>query len=139
LNIPVVINNPAVGANLIDHLLMLNDFNVKDSLDILLRDPSLLGAAMDQWAVKKTGVITDTVANTFGFARLPKRLTDFKERYRSCKWSEVSSLGRHLRDKHSPHVRALLWMVLILPIELLDKLSSSTSFRKFLHYSHCPD
>ena len=71
LKIPVLIDNPAVGANLIDHVLLPNIFNVKDSLDTLLRDTSLLGAAIEQWTVNKTGVIANTLGNTFGFARLP--------------------------------------------------------------------
>jgi len=78
LNIPVLIDNPAVGANLIDHLVLPNIFNVKDSMDNVLRDPSLFGAALDEWTANKTGVITDTIANTFGFARLPSDSPIFK-------------------------------------------------------------
>ena len=72
LGIPVVIDNPAVGANLIDHVILPNIFNVKgeESLDTL-RDPNLLGAAIDEWTTNKTGIIANSVANTFGFARLP--------------------------------------------------------------------
>ena len=75
LGIPVIIDNPAVGANLIDHVLLPNIFNVKgeESLDTLLRDPNLLGAAIDEWTTNKTGIIANTVANTFGFARLPSK------------------------------------------------------------------
>jgi choline dehydrogenase len=71
LGIPVLVDNPAVGANLIDHVLLPNIFNVKDSLDTLLRDTKLLGAAINEWTVNKTGVIANTLGNTFGFARLP--------------------------------------------------------------------
>jgi len=78
LNIPVLIDNPAVGANLIDHVLLPNIFNVKDSLDNLLRDPSLLGAAINEWTVNKTGVIANTLGNTFGFARVPSDSPIFK-------------------------------------------------------------
>jgi len=78
LNIPVLIHNPAVGANLIDHVLLPNIFNVKDSLDTLLRDPSLIGAAIDEWTMNKTGVIANTIGNTFGFARLPNNSPIFQ-------------------------------------------------------------
>ncbi|KIM43770.1 GMC oxidoreductase [Hebeloma cylindrosporum] len=80
LKIPVLINNPAVGANLIDHVLLPNVFNVKDgeSLDNFLRDPNLLGPAIDEWTANKTGIIANSVANTFGFARLPSNSTIFK-------------------------------------------------------------
>jgi len=73
LGIPVIIDNPAVGANLNDHVLVPNIFNVKgeESLDNLLRDPNLLGAAMDEWTANKTGIIANSVGNVFGFARLP--------------------------------------------------------------------
>ena len=77
LNIPVLINNPAVGANLIDHVALPNMFNVKDSLDSLFRDPSALTAALQEWTVNKTGLVANTVANTFGFARLPSTLPIF--------------------------------------------------------------
>jgi len=80
LNIPVLIDNPAVGANLSDHLLVPNVFNVTgdESLDKFLRDPSLLQAAIDQWTTNKTGVIANGIANTLGFARLPNNSSIFK-------------------------------------------------------------
>ena len=71
LKIPVLINNPAIGANLIDHVFLPNIFNVKDSLDPFLRDPSLFGAAINEWTVNKTGIIATFGGNAFGFARLP--------------------------------------------------------------------
>ena len=80
LNIPVLIDNPAVGANLSDHLLVPNIFNVKgdESLDRLFRDPTLLQAAIDQWTKNKTGVVANSIANTVGFARLPNNSPIFK-------------------------------------------------------------
>src|SRR6266567_3657311 len=78
LKVPVLIDNPAVGANLIDHVFLPNIFNVKDSLDTLLRDPSLLGAAINEWTVNKTGIIATVGGNTFGFARLPSDSPVFK-------------------------------------------------------------
>jgi len=78
LKIPVLIGNPDVGANLIDHVLLPNIFNVKDSLDTVLRDPTLVGAAINEWSVNKTGLIANIIANTFGFQRLPSDLPIFK-------------------------------------------------------------
>jgi choline dehydrogenase len=80
LNIPVLIDNPAVGANLIDHVFLPNIFNVKgnESLDSFLRDPSLLGAAIDQWTANRTGIVASNIVNTFGFARLPSNSSIFK-------------------------------------------------------------
>ena len=81
MNIPVLIDNPAVGANLIDHVLLTNIFNVnnvKASMDNLLRDPNFLAAEMDQWTANKTGIIANFITNTFGFARLPTDSAIFK-------------------------------------------------------------
>jgi len=80
LKIPVLIDNPAVGANLIDHVLLPNIFTVKgkESLDTLLRDPSLLSSAIDEWATNRTGVVANSPVNTFGFARLPSSSPIFK-------------------------------------------------------------
>jgi choline dehydrogenase-like flavoprotein len=80
LNISVLIDNPAVGANLIDHVLLPNVFNVKgdESLDRLMRDPTLLGPAIDQWTTNRTGIIANSITTTLGFARLPNNLPIFK-------------------------------------------------------------
>ena len=80
LKIPVLIDNPAVGANLIDHVLLPNIFNVKgeESLDTLLRDPSLISSAIDEWTTNRTGVVANAPVNTLGFARLPGSLPIFK-------------------------------------------------------------
>jgi len=80
LNIPVLIDNPTVGANLIDHLLVPNIFNVTDggSLDDFLRNSTLLRAAMDEWTTNRTGIIGNGGGNTFGFARLASNSPIFK-------------------------------------------------------------
>ena len=80
LNIPVLIDNPAVGANLSDHVFLPNIFNVKgdESLDRFTRNSSLLEAAIDQWNTNRTGLVANSIANTYGFARLPSNSTIFK-------------------------------------------------------------
>ena len=71
-NIPVVVNNPSVGANLTDHLLIPNVFQVRgNSLDGLIRDPTQQSQALAQWNLTKTGPFANSVANTYGFFRLP--------------------------------------------------------------------
>ena len=140
LKIPVLIDNPAIGANLIDHVFLPNIFNVKDSLDTLLRDQNLLGAAINEWTVNKTGIVATIGGNTFGFARLPsdspafKTVADPASGQKSPHWEifpAVSTL--HM-------VRALLWMVLTLPIGFLGKCRRcSTSYRKFHDFNHYPD
>ncbi|KAF8962180.1 hypothetical protein BDZ97DRAFT_1920652 [Flammula alnicola] len=73
LNIPVLVNIPSVGRNFSDHTLLPNLFNVNgdDSFDHILRDPTLFNAAIAQWTANKTGLISNPVANHFGFARIP--------------------------------------------------------------------
>jgi len=140
LNIPVLIDNPAVGANLVDHVLLPNIFNVKDSLDTLFRDPSLLGAAIDEWTVNKTGVIANTNGNTFGFARLPsdspifQTVADPASGPKSPHWEIIPVVSTlHM-------VGVVFWMVLKLPIGFLgEPRHCSTSYRKLLDPTHCPD
>jgi choline dehydrogenase len=141
LDIPVLIDNPAVGANLIDHVLLPNIFNVKgdESLDRFFRDPSLLGAAIDQWAANRTGLVANSITNTLGFARLPsnspifKTIPDPASGPKSPHWEMifiVSSLYL---------VRVLLWPVLIFHTGFLDQSRHCpTSYRKFLDFTHCP-
>ena len=113
LKIPVLIDNPAVGANLVDHILMPNIFNAQDSL---MKDPSLLATAMNEWTVNRTGLIANAVGNTFGFARLPSNSSIFKtvadpaSGPKSPHWEIIPTVSTlHL-------VKVLLWMVLILPV-----------------------
>lgn len=55
-----------------DHMLLPNIFSVQGggSFDDILRDPAQLEAAINQWAVNKTGFIANNVVNHFGFSRL---------------------------------------------------------------------
>ena len=104
LGISVVIDNPAVGANFSDHVFVPNIFDVKgeESLDNLLRDPSLIGAAIDEWTANRTGIITNSVGNIFGFARLPsnspilKTLGDPASGPKSPHWEMVFAVSAHL-------------------------------------------
>jgi choline dehydrogenase-like flavoprotein len=142
LNIPVLINNPAVGANLSDHLLLSNIFNVKgdDSLDKYLRDPSLLEAAINQWTTNRTGIVANNLANTFGFARLPgnssifKTVADPASGPKSPHWEIIVAVTTlHL-------VRILLLVSLYFCIGLFYPTRRyPTCYRKFLDFGHCPN
>lgn len=72
LKIPVLVNSPMVGKNMMDHPLLPNIWNVNgnDSFDHILRSANLLQAAISQWATNKTGFIANNVINNFGFGRL---------------------------------------------------------------------
>ncbi|KAF5325871.1 hypothetical protein D9611_000975 [Ephemerocybe angulata] len=80
LGIKTIIDNPSVGRNLSDHVLLPNIYNVKsgESLDNLLRDPALIGPAIDQWNTTRTGALANGVTNNLGFLRLPSNATIFK-------------------------------------------------------------
>jgi hypothetical protein len=141
LNISVLIDNPAVGANLIDHVILPNIFNVTgdESLDSFLRDPILLGPAIDQWTTNRTGIIANTFSNIFGFARLPNNLPIFK------------TVADPANGPKSPHweivvaVTALHLVKILLPTSLYSWIGfvsppqpSLSCLRKFLDFSHCP-
>jgi choline dehydrogenase-like flavoprotein len=75
-NIPVLVDSPMVGRNLMDHTLLPNIFTVQgnDSFDHILQDPVQLEDAVNQWVVNKTGFISNNVANNFGFSRVQSDL-----------------------------------------------------------------
>lgn len=79
LNIPTIVDNPSVGKNLSDHVLLPNIFNVRGnaSLDAILRgNPAVVSAAFDQWTNERKGPLANGVTNNLGFFRLPKSITD---------------------------------------------------------------
>lgn len=138
LKIPVLIDNPAVGANLTDHPSLSNIFNVKDSLDTLLRNSTLLGAVINEWTVNKTGIVATVGGNAFGFSRFPSDspaveiVPDPASGPKSPHWEMLPAVSTlHM-------VRAaVLWMVLTLPIGFLgEPRHCSTSYRNFHESTH---
>ncbi|KAH8079085.1 aryl-alcohol-oxidase from pleurotus Eryingii [Cristinia sonorae] len=73
LGIPVILNNADVGANLADHPLLANYFQVQSTgtWDDVLRDSNLFGQTIGQWQADKTGLFVDSPGNTVGFFKLP--------------------------------------------------------------------
>ncbi|PPQ81819.1 hypothetical protein CVT25_013655 [Psilocybe cyanescens] len=80
LRINTIIENPSVGANLSDHILVPNVFEVNGngSVNALLRDANASAAAMTQWLQRKTGPFANSIANNYGFLRFPPNSTIFK-------------------------------------------------------------
>jgi len=80
LGIPTIIDNPSVGANLSDHVLLPNIYNVNGSgsMDDLFRIPAEIGAAVNQWLSSRTGVVANGVTNNIGFFRLPSNTSIFE-------------------------------------------------------------
>ncbi|KJA13938.1 GMC oxidoreductase [Hypholoma sublateritium FD-334 SS-4] len=72
LGISVIVDSPRVGKNLQDHPLLPNIFTVEDgaSLDHILRNQSAMGEAINEWAVNRTGFISNNVVNNLAFARV---------------------------------------------------------------------
>lgn len=78
LKINTIVSNPSVGANLTDHLLIPNIFSVNGmTLDGLLKNETQQAEAMNQWMSSKTGPYANSVANMYGFLRLPSNSTIF--------------------------------------------------------------
>ncbi|KAF9528606.1 hypothetical protein CPB83DRAFT_894128 [Crepidotus variabilis] len=79
LGIQTILNHPSVGRNLSDHIFVPNIFlvNGSDTLDGLMRDPTQLQSAIDQWTSFKTGVVANSRSSHLGFFRLPKNSTIF--------------------------------------------------------------
>jgi choline dehydrogenase len=80
VGIPVILDNPSVGKNLSDHILLPNIFQVKgsESFDQIFRVPAKANAAVEQWVNNRTGVMANGVTNNLGFLRLPNDAPIFK-------------------------------------------------------------
>ena len=74
------VDNPSVGKNLSDHVLLPQNWLVQgtESLDDLLRDPAELAVALAQWQNNKTGLLANGIANQLGFLRLPSNASIFR-------------------------------------------------------------
>ncbi|PPR03999.1 hypothetical protein CVT24_010492 [Panaeolus cyanescens] len=75
-----LVDNPSVGRNLSDHVLLPNNFLAQgsESLDTLFRDGNAFQSALDQWTQHKTGPLANGVTNHLGFLRLPNNATIFQ-------------------------------------------------------------
>lgn len=73
-SIKTIVDNPSVGKNLSDHVLLSNNWivNADDTLDSVIQDPAAFDAALAQWTANKTGPLTHGIDNHIGFFRLPK-------------------------------------------------------------------
>jgi choline dehydrogenase-like flavoprotein len=80
LGIKTLVKNPSVGANLTDHVLLFNDFEVNSnqSFDDLFRNATLANATMAEWQATKTGILDYPVTNQLGWFRLPSNSSIFK-------------------------------------------------------------
>ncbi|KAI3597498.1 aryl-alcohol oxidase, partial [Moniliophthora roreri] len=65
LNIPLVLDSPAVGANLTEHPILTNTFSVTPStetLDDALRNTTLQAQLLSQWEANRTGLYANSQA-----------------------------------------------------------------------------
>lgn len=123
MNIPTIFNNPSVGRNLTDHVLVPNIYHVRgsDSFDNLLRDPVVFTDALKQWTTFKTGVLANGVTNHLGYFRLPGNSSIFSTDSdpssgpTASHWELIVSVSSHLM-----HRSVLTLISYILPPELLD-------------------
>lgn len=102
--IPVLVNSPGVGQNLLDHLITFVFYEVNTpglTNDHLVYHGDAAMAAFKLYKEQKTGVLSTFPFGAFGFARLDDRLQDSKL------WQEASR--KHGRDamgltSTQPHV-----------------------------------
>ncbi|KAG6916145.1 hypothetical protein DXG01_008296 [Tephrocybe rancida] len=80
VGIKPIVNLPDVGENLSDHSLLGNGFlvNSTETFDDFTRDPSIAAKDIEVWKTTGKGFLVDTIANHFGFIRLPKTDPIFK-------------------------------------------------------------
>ncbi|EIN05758.1 alcohol oxidase [Punctularia strigosozonata HHB-11173 SS5] len=72
LGIPVLLDNPSVGANLTDHIGcgITYETNHTKTLDNLWRNETYYNELLAEWEVNKTGILVDTSENQVAFLRL---------------------------------------------------------------------
>lgn len=79
-NIPIRIDNPHVGENLQDHVMVGMGFEVKDGLatsdDLLRQDEKATQAAMTAYQTSKTGPLCSSGATSFAFMPIVEFLDD---------------------------------------------------------------
>lgn len=77
LDIPVLLDNPSVGANLTDHIGCGISYltNSSNTLDSVWRNQSLYDQWIDEWKHNKTGLFVDPSENQVAFLRLPENST----------------------------------------------------------------
>lgn len=77
LDIPVLLDNPSVGANLTDHIGCGISYltNSSNTLDSVWRNQSLYNQWIDEWKHNKTGLFVDPSENQVAFLRLPENST----------------------------------------------------------------
>ncbi|KAF4571035.1 hypothetical protein EYR36_001695 [Pleurotus pulmonarius] len=80
VGIDTIVNNPSVGRNLSDHLLLPATFfvNSNQTFDNLFRDSSEFNADLDQWTNTRTGPFTALIANHLAWLRLPSNSSIFQ-------------------------------------------------------------
>ena len=74
-NIPTIRDIPAVGANLVDHILSCVSFRVDEpdffTYDTIFKNTTLLDQYREEWRVHGTGPMTNGVTKQLAWIRLP--------------------------------------------------------------------
>lgn len=77
LDIPTLVDLPAVGQNLTDHVGVSSTWRVNSTLtfDTVLRNQTLEDELVEQWTRNKTGIMVDTSENHAAWLRAPENST----------------------------------------------------------------
>jgi choline dehydrogenase-like flavoprotein len=72
-----LVDLPDVGKNLKDHPIVANYWivNSNNTFDDVLRNSTIFDADISQWVQNKTGLMSASPVNSFGFIRLPDNST----------------------------------------------------------------
>ncbi len=73
LGINVVVDVPAISANLVDHSLVGSFFSVNSTKtwDVVLCNQTIFNKDLDKWSNNKQGLFVDTPSNNIAFFKLP--------------------------------------------------------------------
>ncbi|KAF9042624.1 hypothetical protein BDZ89DRAFT_944137, partial [Hymenopellis radicata] len=73
LGINVLVDAPAIGANLVDHPLVGSFFSVNstNTWDVVLRNRTVFNEDLDEWSTEKQGLFVDTPSSNIAFLKLP--------------------------------------------------------------------
>lgn len=80
LDIPVIVDNPSVGANMSDHVLLTSVYEVNSTVllqegavtnDQVFKSPAL-ETYTEEWKQHRTGPLSNSITNQLGFLRLPE-------------------------------------------------------------------
>ncbi|TFK61170.1 aryl-alcohol-oxidase from pleurotus Eryingii [Pluteus cervinus] len=81
MGIPIVLDSPSVGQNLTDQPIVAQSWSVtgNDTFETVERDPAIAAEEFAEWNSTRTGPLTDTLLNQFGWLRVENLTSLFSD------------------------------------------------------------